>query len=476
MGAASIMKSYDLHFYQLSHLFLLVGIYIILVYFGTAMINEVVLTIFLLLIFAISCFYFSKKSNLISILFWLPIYLSALQNLVLINIHNDISQHVFQFILILNYISIFVFLFPYLVFNYIDFRKDWGVYIAIFLVLTIYSSILLLVYGAEITSFFAYYRNISSPLIFFMLGVLVGRKIRIAYLTSGLFLLISIVFLFGIFERFINPDIWIQLDITSYWLNKGLNINPFTNLPGSFYSSEKISGEHIRRMVSTYADPIHFGTISFLLIVLSWYFRLYILMFLMGALAIFSISKGAILSIFVFLSVWFIFNGKLKVAMLFIIFVFGLVMLDYFMTLGSSTGVHVYGFIEGISNLAYHPFGHGLGNVGVLASQFHVSQNSLIAESGIGVIAGQLGILGVGLFLYFFLKIHKEILCIKGSMRDKVLLFSLLYSIFLNISFNEVALSPNSSAGYFALLGIFLSNKKTSRRLAKLPHGQRYFF
>jgi hypothetical protein len=46
---------------------------------------------------------------------------------------------------------------------------------------------------------------------------------------------------------------------------------------------------------------------------------------------------------------------------------------------------------------------------------------------------------------------------------------TLLFSITLNITFNEVALSPNSSAGYFVLLAMLSGDLNRLRRAPPSP-------
>jgi hypothetical protein len=111
---------------------------------------------------------------------------------------------------------------------------------------------------------------------------------------------------------------------------------------------------------------------------------------------------------------------------------------------------HVHGLVAAITSLPAHPFGRGLGGVGVLAEG-----SDDIRESGLGLIIGQLGLLAFVLFGTFFAAIQKRLGEV-AEVRERVLVAVLFYAIFFNIAFNEVALSPNSCAGYFLLIGIVL--------------------
>jgi hypothetical protein len=86
-----------------------------------------------------------------------------------------------------------------------------------------------------------------------------------------------------------------------------------------------------------------------------------------------------------------------------------------------------------------------------------------VSESGLGLIVGQLGVVGLGLIAWLFLTIHRGLGGLTNS-RDRVLGFTLLYAIILNIAFNEVALSPNSSAGYFVILGILAAMGSSAKQ------------
>jgi hypothetical protein len=46
------------------------------------------------------------------------------------------------------------------------------------------------------------------------------------------------------------------------------------------------------------------------------------------------------------------------------------------------------------------------------------------------------------------------------GIRERIVAVTLFWSITLNITFNEVALSPNSAAGYFILLGLIVGAKQ----------------
>jgi hypothetical protein len=177
-----------------------------------------------------------------------------------------------------------------------------------------------------------------------------------------------------------------------------------------------------------------------------------------------TVSKGALLGVLVF---WVVSSRHSRSAVSFPVVVsaavaIGLAFVAY--SLSHSTGslvAHVHGFTAGFERLPSHPFGGGLGSTGVLADIAN-AEKAGIAESGLGLIAAQLGIVGLGLFAWLCVVIHRGLSGLAGR-RERVLGFTLLYAIVLNIAFNEVALSPNSSAGYFVILGLLAATGAMQR-------------
>jgi hypothetical protein len=154
--------------------------------------------------------------------------------------------------------------------------------------------------------------------------------------------------------------------------------------------------------------------------------------------------------------------------------VIGLAFVTYSLT--HSTGsltAHVHGFTGGFERLPGHPFGSGLGTVGVLANLTSTAGQPGISESGLGTIIAQLGLIGLGLFVWLCAVIHRGMSSL-AEPRERILGFTLLYAIILNIAFNEVALSPNSSAGYFMILGILAASGATATYRGRLPSRSLY--
>lgn len=313
------------------------------------------------------------------------------------------------------------------------------------------------VLGANLLSLFSSLRNVVSPILFFLIGFLVAPRIRIQRLYLYLSLLGLFIIWFGIYERFVDLDLWRLLNIDVLWERKGLsNVGP-GGLPGNFYSSEKIGGEQIRRMASSYGDPVNFGTNLFPVFLVAWISGRKGLLLLTLAAIFLAVSKGAFLGLLVFLVV-FACQKLSRAATLFIglcTLGFGIGFVIYSLTHSTMSLVaHVFGFLASLKELPDHPFGRGIGNIGVLASQFTEITGTEITESGLGAIIGQMGVVGLAVYAVFFGCIHRNLRLLSDA-NSRIAGYTLFFFIILNIAFNEVALSPNSSAGVFMLLGLY---------------------
>jgi hypothetical protein len=327
-------------------------------------------------------------------------------------------------------------------------------------------------FGGGIQTALASLRNVLNPAMFAFFGAAMAPFVVPRRLMIYISLIALVVTAFGYYEVFINPHVWTSLHIAELWEKKGLPIDPSTGLPGNFHSSETIGSGAVQRMTSTFADPVNLGTFLFLGFMTSWYLRWWWLTLAIFAAIFLTVSKGAALGLLIF---WVIKARNSRSSISFPVVVtaavtIGLAFVAYSLT--HSTGsltAHVHGFTGGFEQLPGHPFGSGLGSVGVLANLANTTGPAGIAESGLGVIAAQLGIIGLGLFAWLCVVIHRGVSGLAGQ-RERILGFTLLYAIILNIAFNEVALSPNSSAGYFIILGILAAFGTTANARRTQPH------
>ncbi|MCB5189220.1 hypothetical protein LG198_00540 [Methylobacillus arboreus] len=403
-----------------------------------------------------------------------PLFISAFQNIYLGLLANDMDAFALQMFLMLHWMFAVITLTGLMVTGVSKSGSKLPIILFAMLVLMIgYSVVLLAFMGGSPIGLFGSFRNLSTPWIFFLLGFLSIRVVKFDTLLKMISFLGYFIIFFGFLEYFLDKQVWLYLNIEMLWAKKGLRNIAEWGLPLNFVSSERIFGEQVRRMASSYADPVNFGTVLFLIASIGWYTKRYLLLILSIVCMVLAISKGAFLGLLVLFVVWSYFYtnrvifaiagmGAAAVGVAFLIY----------SSLHSTQSVaaHSQGLWSALMTLPSYPLGRGLGNVGILSGE-----GGDIKESGLGIIIGQLGVFGILLYGFFFSVLIKMSLSIP-TVRDKVFATTLAVSILINIAFNEVALSPNSSAGYFMILGLILAAteyEKISNKINKteVVHG-----
>jgi hypothetical protein len=401
-----------------------------------------------------------------------PVLISAGQNIYLGLLSPSLSHEEIQTLILINFLLAGLFCAALMIYsgrpNIVRTQTMW------ILILTACWAVMTFgAFGGDIQTALASLRNDLNPPMFAFLGAALARFVVPRRLMVYISLIALAVTAFGFYEIFINPHVWTSLNIADLWEKKDLPINPVTGLPPNWYSSETIGSGVLRRMTSTFADPVNLGTFLFLGFMTSWYLRWWWLRLAIFVAMFLTVSKGALIGLLVF---WVIRSRYSRSAVSFGVVVAGAVVIGLAFiaySLADSSGsllVHVHGFTDGFEQLPSHPFGSGLGTTGVLASLTSANGPTAVAESGLGVIAAQLGIIGLGLFAWLCVVIHRGISGL-ADQRERILGFTLLYAIILNIAFNEVALSPNSSAGYFMILGILAASGATQLADKDRPRG-----
>lgn len=297
-------------------------------------------------------------------------------------------------------------------------------------------------------------RNMLSPLLFLMIGLLLAERAKLSTFLSLVAILAWITIFFGFVEYLSGKNLWFALNIEQLWFKKGLHNIAEWGLPANFVSSEKFFGEQIRRMVSSYADPVNFGTVLFLFFMVAWFTKRWILVVMCLVAITLAVSKGAVMGLLIFfmVSVWRSENHILRVFGVLLAAAAGVVIILYTLTHSTqSLAAHVRGLWTAIASLPEHPLGRGLGGAGMFAEN-----KGDLKESGLGLIIGQLGLMAFVIFGAFFYGIWRWISRLSDP-RQNILGCTIFLGLFANIAFNEVALSPNSSAGYFLLLGLLIA-------------------
>lgn len=393
-----------------------------------------------------------------TVILLLPVMMSALQNIYLGLGANRLTPVCVQVLLSLHFL-----LFTGIVFlsmTVVNQRVQWA-FVSI-VILLIQSAVLFVIYPAPFTSAVSSIRNILSCMLIFCFGIVLNRRIDKKTYYAWIKRISWFVVLFGLFEWVSGLKVWEALNISKLWELKGIPLN-VGGVPPNWYSSEQINGSIVRRMVSSFADPVNLGTFLFAAFMIAWYRKERILTFFLALCALLTVSKGALLGFLVFIVIYVWQSKKFRVflpIMAFVSLAAGLVFIKYSLTSSSGSIIaHARGFISAFGVLASHPLGLGVGNVGVLAGLFNESLlNSSVSETGVGMIIAQLGIVGIGVYLFFFLKLSflpgkwKMTDMITDLRRDRILYYTLLFAFIANALFNEVALSPNSCGLYFVEL------------------------
>ncbi|ARC58224.1 hypothetical protein AS850_14155 [Frondihabitans sp. 762G35] len=326
------------------------------------------------------------------------------------------------------------------------------------LVLTVYGFATMVLFSANTTSALASFRNLATPILFTLVGLLAARRASLGTYLRGLCALAVAVIAFGFFELF-TPGFWQAANLSALWDAKGIGTAQATGLPGNFYSSETVDGDQLRRMVSSFADPVNFGTFLFIAFMGAWFLKRPVVMALVVVAASFAVSKGALLGFLIFAILWtrYYTNRVVHVIAIVVTAIVGL--LFYGFTQSSSTGstaAHIGGLLSSFSELPQHPLGRGMGNLGVLAGLFSEGSETGINETGFGMILGQLGIVGLGLFTVLFVTLLGRSRRLPLP-RERLFALGTLLGFMSNAAFNEVAMSPNSAGPYFIALGLLLA-------------------
>lgn len=328
--------------------------------------------------------------------------------------------------------------------------------------IVIYGAVLMALNGNAMAPAIASLRNLISPMLFLCLAFIAGPRVDFERYARAFLVLGGVVIAAGIVE-YTNPTFWITLDLSTLWMKKGIDVQPSTGLPLNFYASEQlVPGEFIRRMAGPFADPVNFGTFLFCLFCVAWYLRSRLLKASSVVAIVLAVSKGGLLGLLVFLAVWSKKHRSTFEHVLAIILavVVGVAFLEF--SESNSTGsvdAHTGGLLAALVNLPSAPQGHGLGGTGVLSSLVSndpSAVNKEITETGLGMVIGQLGIVGIGLYIYFFTGVVRMTTRVHDD-RSGVVATTLVLAFLANCAFNEVALSPNSSAAYFIIIGLLVS-------------------
>jgi hypothetical protein len=421
------------------------------------------IVIFFGIIFIIS-FKIENKYELSTVIV-VPILLSAFQNVYMGFFAPQLSSMSIQVLTVLNFFIACIILVVLMLRKRSMIERD-KIYHA-FILLVAYSFVsVIFLNKINVISIISSLRNVISVYLFLFIGILASDNLNIGRFQKIVLLIAFCVVVVGFFDVASKGAMWNSLNITDLWTKKGIRVQA-SGLPTNFYSSETINGERIRRMASTFADPVNLGAFLFAAFAVAWYRNNKIIGILTFVAILLTVSKGAMLGILILMCVYAYYCLKRSVFMMIAGFAAfcGIGFLAYaFKTSADSVFLHISGLVAAFRSLLTHPLGSGIGSAGVLARQFsRYSSNMEITETGLGMIIGQLGIVGLILYLILFKNVIKLGTLVEDK-REKTFCLTLSLSIIANILFNEVALSPNSCAIYFVMIGYSIGKIKNMEK------------
>jgi len=263
-----------------------------------------------------------------------------------------------------------------------------------------------------------------------------------------LFILRFILFLIIIGVIFMFVDIWSVIDLSNYFSAKG--IPTYSNgMPAMFFEP---SMNYANRLVSTILDPISFGHIITACFISLFFIKslcrnrkLFLIIFLIGLLLTF--SKGAIFQLIIAL---FLLNNRLNIIVRILVPFLTLVFGFFFINLAGII-IHFKGLYFSIININF--FGHGLGLVGNYAKMFaedlSVYNEMKISDTFIGSVLGQLGIIGLLVWLTFFYRHLIDLLRNRMLTGSIIIISQLIISV---LSENTLNLTSFFIPGFIAVL------------------------
>lgn len=317
-----------------------------------------------------------------------------------------------------------------------------------------------MLYGrADIYTKFVCFRQLMTPVILVLYGQCLNiskdeEKIFLQYVVNlGVFQAI-----FGLLEEFVLGDnFWLMLNISKLYETKGFSRWILSGMPGNYYSADFyfIIGKSVRRLVGITTDPLltaHF--LAFCVVILLFTTNQNInkrnfQITLLTLAIVLTLSKGAILIVAIaFLyKVWI--RNK-KIAIILISFasagLIGIIQSNILQTIS----IHLAGLTTATDILSF--FGGGIGTSGNLASLGGTSATS--GESYFGMILGQIGLLGLILFIWMIKKMTKLVLATKNESYVYAII-AYIIAVMIEAIVSESAINFVGSGIAFITLGIF---------------------
>jgi hypothetical protein len=277
--------------------------------------------------------------------------------------------------------------------------------------------------------------------------------------------------LFGLFEYFLcNIDFWDTIiKLPGYWIATGDRWARDSVVgSGRFFTWDLflLTGGTTRRMVSSFAEPTNFASflVSIYIIFKEKIKENIIIVILILICAILTISKAAVLVIFVILPFIKFFKylfSQFKYSNIYLIMFIAMYLVSsIFDVFGFISGPfsHIIGYYTGINNIIHGHFGgYGLGRAGNFSD--HSIDDAGGYESGMGGMLAQLGIAGI-IFVLFFYVLIRYLECNEKINHTPIMLIIIWGFIFI---FSESSFGISGNILFWLYPAIYL-NKTTDRK------------
>jgi hypothetical protein len=315
-------------------------------------------------------------------------------------------------------------------------KKDF-----IWIVAVGYLFLSMLISHAGITSIIAAVRQMVAFLILYQTVVWLSKNNKSIKIERFIGFAISVaipIIIFGWTEQLFS--LWDNDVVRHYFAGKSIGIvksgYPAHFIAPLFPGMYLGDNNQIVRETSIFLDPINYGHILVFWISVSWYYEIphkkfyrYLFNIACFISLILTVSKGAVLQL---LLIFILLNDRINLIFryvcLFVIAILGYLSYEFFLNIK----IHVDGFLLGIKSAGF--FGAGLGMVGNYATMLGTSINEDIGDSFLGSLFGQVGWIGVTIFISILCIIYMRIP--KSSIIRKILLSQFIVSMFSDNAFN----------------------------------------
>lgn len=317
-------------------------------------------------------------------------------------------------------------------------------------------------------------RQLYLPFVFYLFGSLSDVSVvEIKRIVKFYISLCIITTLFGFVENSMGSELWENLNIVSYCENKGIiSTEGFYNgLPGNFYSFDIPFLLHAQRMASFFLDPVICGQVLSFAFVASFFgksiilsdLKRYMYSFILGIGICMTLCKGGmIIAMFSFcILVGKIFEKKI-ISNIMLLIGAGVVFLyiSFSLTNELSTATHMNGLVSGIQSMFENPFGMGIGSAGNLSVEEGKNINIIGAESYVGSMLAQIGIIGLMINMYYFVYIKNIVDKIEVDRNIRAIIAVPSFALALTSLVNFTAISFTSCFIFIILISMLNSTKE----------------